>query len=48
MAEDTATTFEVEPGDSGDTTRDVPDDTAVLHHSDSVLVVLVAVFCFNN
>ena len=28
--------------------RDVLDYTAVLHHSDRMLVVLVAVFCFNN
>ena len=43
MSEDMATTFEIESGDLGDTMRDVPDDTAILHHSDSVYIVLTAV-----
>ena len=42
-AKDTTTTFHEEPSDLGDTTRDVLDDTAVLHHNDSMLVMLVAV-----
>ena len=40
--------LQIHVGAGEDGMKDMPDDAVVLHHRDSVLIVVVAILCFKN